>query len=156
MPHNPTEVSTIAQSSTSVPIQPPVPILMPQYPNDASAAASSSTVPVAAIAMSLHQQNQFPSHTNVPVNIIRSYTPIFVQPQNQSNETDIYSDYVGNPYNLTLKSNDENVMQAPIAGDNASPKVQTLGSVNVFQSANYFGNDVADIPPGSEMLFGKS
>lgn len=153
MPHNPVEV--LAQPSTSVPIQSAVPILMPHNVNDGSPVASSSSVPVAAIAMSLHQQNQFPSHTNVPVNIIRSYTPIFIQPQNQSSETDIYSDYVGNPYNLTLKANDENVKHVPIVDDNTSPKVQKLGAVNVFQSANYFGNDVADIPPGSEMLFGK-
>lgn len=106
--------------------------------------------------MSLQQQNQlsFPSHTNVPVNIVRSYTPIFVQPQNQPNETDIYNDYVSNPYNLTLKANEENVINVPDTDSNASPKVQKLGAVNVFQSANYFGSDTADIPPGSEMLFG--
>lgn len=129
---------------------------MPHDSIEASVSYPSSTsVPVAAIATSLHQQNQFPSHTNVPVNIVRSYTPVFVQPQYNPSEGDIYSDYVSNPYNLTLKSNDENVIYAPNADDNNSPKVQKLGSVNVFQSANYFGNDVADIPPGSEMLFGK-
>lgn len=127
---------------------------MPHTPLETSASVPpSTTVPVAAIAMSLQQQNQFPSHTNVPVNIIRSYTPIFVQPQNQPNETDIYNDYVNNPYNLTLKANDDNVTYAE--NDNGSPKVQKLGAVNVFQSANYFGSDTADIPPGSEMLFGK-
>lgn len=137
-------------------IQQTVPILMPHNPMEASVSASPSltSVPVAAIAMSLQQQNQFPSHTNVPVNIVRSYTPIFVQPQNQSSETDIYNDYVSNPYNLTLKANDENAIYVPVADDNASPKVQKLGAVNVFQSANYFGSDTADIPPGSEMLFG--
>lgn len=112
----------------------------------------STSVPVAAIAMSLHQQNQFPSHTNVPINIVRSYTPIFVQPQNQQPaETDIYNDYVNNPYNLTLKANDEHA----VASEHSSPSIQKLGAVNVFQSANYFGSDTADIPPGSEMLFGK-
>lgn len=131
MPHNPIE------ATPSIPSMP-----------------SSSAVPVAAIAMSLHQQNQFPSHTNVPVNIVRSYTPIFVQPQNQPNEQDIYNDYVNNPYNLTLKANDENVTYTQ-HDQHDSPKVQKLGAVNVFQSANYFGSDTADIPPGSEMLFGK-
>lgn len=125
---------------------------MPHHPLDAP---SSTSVPVAAIAHSLQQQNQFPSHTNVPVNIVRSYAPIFVQPQNQPSETDIYNDYVSNPYNLTLKANDENAMCVPMANDNVSPSmVQKLGAVNVFQSANYFGSDTADIPPGSEMLFG--
>lgn len=128
---------------------------MPHNPLESSASVPpSATVPVAAIAMSLQQQNQFPSHTNVPVNIIRSYTPIFVQPQNQPSETDIYNDYVNNPYNLTLKANDDSVTSYA-ENDNGSPKVQKLGAVNVFQSANYFGSDTADIPPGSEMLFGK-
>lgn len=132
---------------------------MPHNTVDGSASVPSSTsVPVAAIAMSLQQQNQFPSHTNVPINIVRSYTPIFVQPQNQPNETDIYNDYVNNPYNLTLKANDENGIYVPDHPDqdasNVSPKIQKLGAVNVFQSANYFGSDT-DIPPGSEMLFGK-
>ncbi len=142
MPHNPIEtLSTTVPSTTTIP--------------------SSTAVPVAAIALSLHQQNQFPSHTNVPVNIVRSYTPIFVQPQNPQNqpsETDIYNDYVSNPYNLTLKANDEQqqpVTYVPVPNDQNSPIVQKLGAVNVFQSANYFGSDTADIPPGSEMLFGK-
>lgn len=114
---------------------------MPHNPNEVSIAASSSTV--AEIEMSYQQQNQFPNP--VPMNIIQSYTPTFAQPQNPSSETE----YAGNPYNLTLKANDENVIHVPISDANASPIFQN------FQSANYFGNDVADIPPGSEMLFGK-
>ncbi|KAJ6636205.1 hypothetical protein Bhyg_14793, partial [Pseudolycoriella hygida] len=90
-------------------IQSTVPLIIPHNPMEApSPAGSTGTVPVAAIAMSLQQQNQFPSHTNLPINIVRSYNPIFVQPQNQPNQNDIYNDYVSNPYNLTLKSSDEN------------------------------------------------
>lgn len=102
----------------------------------------------------LQQHNQYPSHTNVPINIVQSYAPIFVQPQNQQTDTDIYNDYVNNPYNLTLKPSEENQGQVPV-DNSASPTVQKLGAANVFQSANYFGSETAVIPPGSEMLFGK-
>lgn len=113
---------------------------------------------------------QYPSLTNVPTNIAKSYAPIFIQPQQTQSENDIYTDYVNNPYNQTLKMNDH--LESPVksitdddpkpltrqmdSGGNGSGVAVNVGNniANVFQSANYFGSDTINIPPGSEVLFG--
>lgn len=88
---------------------------------------------------------------------------------------DLYSSYVNNPYNLTLqvdqtytnslpatsKSDVFNQAPSPSASGSAAPAMRnptenlnTFNS-NIFQSINYFGAaSDANIPPGSEMLFG--
>lgn len=111
--------------------------------------------------------NNYPSLSNVPPNIAKSFAPIYVQPPNQQANTDIYNDYVQNPYNLTLLSS-ETVDQTPAPSATASEATTattdsdalvsqshlTHAVSNVFQSSNYFNSDAGVIPPGSEMLFG--
>lgn len=88
---------------------------------------------------------------------------------------DLYSSYVNNPYNLTLQVDQTytNTLppssaldvfnQAPLPSVSASVAPATTNPTensntfnsNVFQSINYFGAATnANIPPGSEMLFG--
>lgn len=100
-----------------------------------------------------------------------SFAPTFVQPpqlQRQSiadsSVSDIYSEYVQNPYNLVQTQ----TTQSHVADDDASVPIDSTATApdtdpapssaaplpavvaNVFQSANYFGNEA----PGSEALFG--
>lgn len=103
--------------------------------------------------------NAYPSLNTVPSNIAKSFAPIYVQPQIlQSTENDIYTDYVQNPYNLTLRPEDNvQVSGTTAAASNTDIEsdTQKLGvGNNMFQSANYFTSDGGVIPPGSEMLFG--
>lgn len=113
--------------------------------------------------------NNYPSLSTVPPNIAKSFAPVFVQPPTQQANSDIYNDYVQNPYNITLlRSDDHNnveiteattttsniVVETDAVNENLSSSQlkQNLGVSNMFQSSNYFNTD-AIIPPGSEMLF---
>lgn len=124
---------------------------------------------------------QYPSLTHVPKDIAKSFAPIFVQPQNQQihQGSDIYTDYVNNPYNLVLQpqhgtqdsvgavdagqsptpvvitSNFAAVSAAVSAAPGSTQQLPSAPATNVFQSSNYFGTDNSSvvIPPGSEMLF---
>lgn len=110
--------------------------------------------------------NQYPSLNKIPpAHIAQSFAPMYVSQQQhthhqqqQPSEGEIYSDYVNNPYNLTLQvdQNYSNVGSSEIVATmaEAAPAV-SAPNMNVFQSVNYFGsaNDTS-IPPGSEMLFG--
>lgn len=104
--------------------------------------------------------NQYPSLTKVPPNIAQSFAPVFVQPQNMQSDSDIYSDYVKNPYNLTLQAEagEEEEKKPELPEGNrllgSSEAMATSRESNIFQSANYFGNDTGVIPPGSEVFFG--
>uniref|UniRef100_A0A6B2EBG3 Putative golgi-specific brefeldin a-resistance factor n=1 Tax=Phlebotomus kandelakii TaxID=1109342 RepID=A0A6B2EBG3_9DIPT len=131
------------------------PFLNPDFSNVIDLPVTPSPPPVVAtepgIPIShLMAGNQYPSLTKVPPNIAQSFAPVFVQPQNIQSETDIYSDYVKNPYNLTLQA-DEEVRQEE---ESDAVACQGARESNVFQSANYFGNDTGIIPPGSEVFFG--
>uniref|UniRef100_A0A182STE4 GBF1-like tetratricopeptide repeats domain-containing protein n=1 Tax=Anopheles maculatus TaxID=74869 RepID=A0A182STE4_9DIPT len=124
--------------------------------------------------------SQYPSLQHVPIGIAQSFAPIFVQPNPLPAETsDIYSDYINDPYNLTLQIDNGNagnvpsVASASIEDGKSSPTpvaetglttmtttTTTTSSsaqlANVFQSAQYFSFPVSGrIPPGSEMLFGE-
>lgn len=101
--------------------------------------------------------NQYPSLTTVPQDIAKSFAPIYVQPQNPQPTTDIYNDYVNDPYNLVLQvdtpaaSSAENTPVAiPVTSHFAAVGG---GSTNVFHASNYFADKSAAIPPGSEILF---
>lgn len=117
--------------------------------------------------------NQYPSLNKIPpAHIAQSYAPMYVsqqqhthqqqQQQQQSSEGEIYSDYVNNPYNLTLQVDQSyaNVASSDMVVTTTSVAVTTTATMsapnmNVFQSVNYFGNaNDSAIPPGSEMLFG--
>ncbi|XP_053679381.1 Golgi-specific brefeldin A-resistance guanine nucleotide exchange factor 1 [Anopheles nili] len=127
--------------------------------------------------------SQYPSLQHVPIGIAQSFAPIFVQPSSVPAETsDIYSDYINDPYNLTLQIDSESdrvtTNTTAITTDTALGLVQetkqnftmattTMATAttttatpvqlaNVFQSAQYFSFPPAGhIPPGSEMLFGE-
>uniref|UniRef100_A0A1L8DVZ9 Putative guanine nucleotide exchange factor n=1 Tax=Nyssomyia neivai TaxID=330878 RepID=A0A1L8DVZ9_9DIPT len=132
-----------------------LPFVNQDFSNVIELPVTPSPPPAADIPVShLLAGNQYPSLTKVPPNIVQSFAPVFVQPQNVQSESDIYSDYVKNPYNLTLQADtepegcaDDNVEETRILASSENV------SSNVFQSANYFGNDTV-IPPGSEVFFG--
>lgn len=99
--------------------------------------------------------NQYPSLQSVPIGIAQSFAPIFVQPNANpaaADGADIYSDYINDPYNLTLQidsgSQEQQQQSVPASQQQQPPQ-------NVFQSANYFQFGTGRIPPGSEMLFGE-
>lgn len=140
-------------------------IISNSIPSSSSSTTTATPTPRVPISHLL-ANNQYPSLTNVPINIAQSYAPIFVQPQNQQSEIDIYNDYVKNPYNLTLQTepslmpttdqekHPQPQQQQPQQDDNVLTPTQPQTS-NVFQSVNYFGTDSGVIPPGSEMLFSR-
>lgn len=115
--------------------------------------------------------NQYPSLNKIPpTHIAQSFAPIYVshqhhthQQQNTPSECEIYSDYVNNPYNLTLQVDQSlvNVGGSKTLAASLTTMTSTTTTTeatlntNVFQSVNYFGSATdATIPPGSEMLFG--
>ncbi|XP_055593245.1 Golgi-specific brefeldin A-resistance guanine nucleotide exchange factor 1 isoform X2 [Uranotaenia lowii] len=128
-----------------------------------------STIQEPTVPMShLMTGHQYPSLQSVPIGIAQSFAPVFVQPsQNPVEGGDIYSDYINDPYNLTLQIDQNNQQQQPseqqpqhhpIPGGHQEPASAALPPQNVFQSANYFGStqfSAGRIPPGSEMLFGE-
>ncbi|XP_019547969.3 Golgi-specific brefeldin A-resistance guanine nucleotide exchange factor 1 isoform X2 [Aedes albopictus] len=93
--------------------------------------------------------NQYPSLHNVPVGIAQSFAPMFVQPPMVLTDgSDIYNDYVNDPYNLTLQQQPQ--QQTQDIPQQAQPQPQ-----NVFQSANYFGSyqfGPGRIPPDSPTI----
>lgn len=98
--------------------------------------------------------NQYPSLQSVPIGIAQSFAPIFVQPNANpaaADGADIYSDYINDPYNLTLQIDSGSQEQQ----QQSVPASQQQPPQNVFQSANYFQFGTGRIPPGSEMLFGE-
>lgn len=101
----------------------------------------------------LTSANAYPSLNRVPTNnIAQSFSPVYVQPQNQTLSGDIYDDYVNNPYNLTLQQSDAAGPELQTnASVNSSPQ-KLVANPNIFQSSNYFGSDTT----GSEALFGGS
>lgn len=93
------------------------------------------------------QMNVYPGVTGhqVPIDIVKSFAPISPQhhptqtqqlPTNGSN--DIYSDYIQDPYNLTLQV-DSNFGSKEISQNASAPS-----TTSIFQSASYFGNDSSD------------
>lgn len=138
--------------STDVPPPPP--------PNE-TVEPEAADLEVPRIPISHLITNQYPSLTNVPQDIAKSYAPIYVQPQNQQSTTDIYNDYVNNPYNLVLQvdtpaasnsTNENTPVAIPITSHFAAVGGGSTIS-NVFHASNYFAEKSAAIPPGSEILF---
>ncbi|EAT38431.1 AAEL009678-PA [Aedes aegypti] len=122
-------------------------ILPTGEPETAHPIVTEQQVPPPVPISHLLAGNQYPSLHNVPVGIAQSFAPMFVQPPVAPTDgSDIYNDYVNDPYNLTLQPQGQEIQQQP-----QQPQ-------NVFQSANYFGSyqfGPGRIPPGSEMLFGE-
>lgn len=82
---------------------------------------------------------------HIPVDIVKSFTPVAHSENAKSEESgEIFSDYVQDPYNLTLHidSNKEDARQAPSAS-------------NFFQSSSYFSNDTSVTPPPGSEIFNR-
>jgi len=130
-----------------------------QVVNDDENSNNEPKVPISHLLC----KNQYPSLINSPsINIVKSFSPCFIQPNPvQKDGSDIYNDYVNNPYNLTLQNNYmiPTSLDAPSLENIDKEKVENTersgGVTNVFQSANYFGTSNNDFipPPGSELLF---
>lgn len=93
------------------------------------------------------QFNHYPgskSAGHVPVDIVKSFTPVLATNEEKTPQDggEIYSDYIHNPYNLTLRV------------DNTEPLKDALPSAStVFQSSSYFSSDANDlIGPGSDIF----
>lgn len=140
-----------------------------------SQTADSPRVPISHLIAG----NQYPSLNKMPPpNIVQSFAPMFVHSEPTQSGFEIYSEYVQNPYNLTLyqpanslpetrneQSTQEVGSEAAININETAVKSQSaqqphpqqaVGVSQMFQSANYFGGvDQSVIPPGSEVLFGR-
>lgn len=93
------------------------------------------------------QFNHYPgskSAGHVPVDIVKSFTPVMTTNEEKTSQDggEIYSDYIHNPYNLTLRAENNDVVK------DAIPSAST-----VFQSSSYFSSDANDlISPGSDIF----
>lgn len=192
-PNRTAYLNSIFSNIVELPLTPSPPALLEadensEYENGSNAVSTTNDDEIPRIPIShLVTTNQYPSLTKIPPpNIAQSYPPLYVQPQNyqQSRQNaaqteEIYSDYVNNPYNLTLDVDHEQSLYhtetaaSALQSDNLpsshnavssnsleqtqnSPNKQQPQQIqsNIFQSANYFGIADDNIPPGSEMLFG--
>lgn len=107
-----------------------------------SATAPGLQIPISHLMS--HNPYHNMDHNNIPLDIARSYAPIFVQPVKTGEGSDIYSDYVNDPYNLTLNID---------VGNDSNNVTKTISpNTNI---SNYFSSNSGNIPPGSEMLFGE-
>lgn len=87
----------------------------------------------------LMQFNHYPGSKNshVPVDILKSFAPVANPNEPQQQEgADIYSDYIQDPYNLTLQ----------MEGVRNQSAIVTSAST-VFQSSSYFSNDANESVP---------
>lgn len=82
---------------------------------------------------------------NVPIDIVKSFAPVISQNElKHRDENDIYSDYVQDPYNLTLQLE---------AGGEAVRNDSVPSASTIFQSSSYFSNEASDLTsPGSELF----
>lgn len=97
------------------------------------------------------QFNPYPgskSMGNVPIDIVKSFAPVMAQNEpKQQDGSDIYSDYIQDPYNLTLQIEAGTVGNDPVRNDSV-PSASTI-----FQSSSYFSNEASDLKsPGSELF----
>lgn len=93
------------------------------------------------------QFNSYPGSKSghVPIDIVKSFTPVLTHSEQKHQDgSDIYSDYIQDPYNLTLQ----------IEGDGVGVSIDSVPSAStIFQSSSYFSNDITDLnSPGSELF----
>lgn len=80
------------------------------------------------------------NYNHVPVDIVKSFTPVSHSEPSRQYNGEIYSDYAQDPYNLTLQIDNDN-------------KNTTAGTSSFFQSSSYFSNDSdTKMAPGSELF----
>lgn len=99
------------------------------------------------------QFNHYPGSKNlghVPVDIVKSFAPV-MNPNDQKHHKeggDIYSDYIQDPYNLTLQIESSAGNIEGVSNDSVPTSASTI-----FQSSSYFSNDTnQSMPPGSELF----
>lgn len=97
------------------------------------------------------QFNHYPGSKNfghVPIDIAKSFTPVMTQGEQKNQDGgDIYSDYIQDPYNLTLQFDGSSAVADGVSND-CVPSAST-----VFQSSSYFSSDANDpTSPGSELF----
>lgn len=97
------------------------------------------------------QFNHYPGAktSHVPMDIVKSFTPVLTQvdQRHQDAGNDIYSDYIQDPYNLTLQIESNGVV-----GEGVSIESDPTASA-IFQSSSYFSNDATDLnSPGSNIF----
>jgi golgi-specific brefeldin A-resistance guanine nucleotide exchange factor 1 len=157
---------------TPSPPESPAKQTSPQSHSEQTSSAQSSPFHVPSVMAEpsvpishLMMENHYPSLKGkvVPLGIAQSFTPVCVQPVQATASppngtgSEIYSDYVQNPYNLTLQAampDPQPLLEEVRPETAAAPTPPT--AANVFQSANYFGASSNPMPPGSEVLFGGS
>lgn len=85
---------------------------------------------------------------NVPIDIVKSFAPVISQNElKHRDDNDIYSDYVQDPYNLTLQ------LEAGNSGGEAVRNDSVPSASTIFQSSSYFSNEASDLTsPGSELF----
>lgn len=127
------------------------------YNNNSGNSYLESETPVSNIKIpESHQMqiNAYPgvaSHGQIPIDIVKSFAPVSPQRhpapvQQENNPTtngsnDIYSDYIQDPYNLTLQI-DPNY---PVASSKEISQNTATSASTIFHSASsYFGNDSTD------------
>lgn len=84
---------------------------------------------------------------NVSMDIVKSFAPVLTQNEPKHRDgNDIYSDYVQDPYNLTL--------QLEAGGGGEAVRNDSVPSAStIFQSSSYFSNEASDLTsPGSELF----
>lgn len=95
------------------------------------------------------QFNPYPGSKNVgnvPIDIVKSFAPVMSQNEPKPRDSnDIYSDYIQDPYNLTLQIEAGSVGEA--VRNDSVPSASTI-----FQSSSYFSNETSPTSPGSELF----
>lgn len=85
----------------------------------------------------------------VPIDIVKSFAPVLAPNDHRQHEgSDIYNDYIQDPYNLTLQIENGNAIPDDVVRNETLPSAST-----VFQSSSYFSSDSNDLTsPGSELF----
>lgn len=86
----------------------------------------------------------------VPVDILKSFAPLMTATEiRQPDGADIYSDYVQDPYNLTLQIDGGTAEGGADGVRNESVPSEST----IFQSSSYFSSNANEsMPPGSELF----
>nr|XP_016928857.1 Golgi-specific brefeldin A-resistance guanine nucleotide exchange factor 1 isoform X1 [Drosophila suzukii] len=128
-----------------------------QYQAQQQQLAAQTSDPAINVPIShLLAGNAYPSLPKMPqASIVHSFAPVYeTQAATSGNEptSDIYQEYVQNPYNLTLQQNAQQQQPQHQQGPGLATAFPAVAT-----PANYFNVNVdpSSIPPGSELLYGQ-
>jgi len=128
-----------------------------QYQAQQQQLAAQTSDPAINVPIShLLAGNAYPSLPKMPqASIVHSFAPVYeAQAATSGNEptSDIYQEYVQNPYNLTLQQNAQQQQPEHQQGPGLATAFPAVAT-----PANYFNVNVdpSSIPPGSELLYGQ-